>query len=105
MLKIYGSRLCPDCIACKNALDANSVSYEFVDITDSMKNLKEFLKLRDTDPVFADAKENAYVGIPALVGKDGSITIDWEHYLKENGLEAEPQPQTGAACRIDGKGC
>ncbi len=105
MLKIYGSKLCPDCVACKNTLDGNGVSYEFVDITDSMKNLKEFLKQRDTDPVFADARDNGYVGIPALIGEDGNITLDWEKYLQANGMKAEAQIRTGAACRIDGTGC
>ena len=105
MLKIYGSKICPDCVACKAALDANSAAYEFVDITDSMRNLKEFLKHRDNDSVFAEARVKGYVGIPALVGEDGKITLDWESYLKENGMKVEPKAQEGAACRIDGTGC
>ncbi|MBQ6508737.1 MAG: hypothetical protein IJI07_04615 [Flexilinea sp.] len=105
MLKIFGSKVCPDCVACKNSLDANGVDYDFVDITDSMKNLKEFLKLRDNDPLFNDARENGYVGIPALIKEDGSITLDWEGYFKENGLKAEAEIRTGAACRLDGTGC
>ena len=105
MLKIYGSKICPDCVACKSALDANGAGYEFVDITDSMRNLKEFLKKRDTDPVFDEAREKGYVGIPALLGEDGNITLDWKNYLKENGMEVEPQTREGAACRIDGTGC
>ncbi len=105
MLKIYGSKLCPDCVACKNCLDANGVSYEFTDITSSMKMLKEFLKERDKNPVFEDARENGYVGIPALVADDGKITLDWKQYLKDNGISAEPEIQQGAACRIDGTGC
>ena len=105
MLKIYGSRLCPDCVACKNSLDANAVNYEFIDITEGMKNLKAFLKLRDTDPVFTDARGNGYVGSPALVNEDGKITLDWEKYLSENGFAGEPGTGAGAACSIDGKGC
>lgn len=105
MLKIYGSKLCPDCVACKNALDANGMSYDFVDITDSMKNLKEFLKQRDTNPVFEDARANGYVGIPALVPENDNITLDWEKYLEDNGLKAGSEIRTGAACRLDGTGC
>ncbi len=45
MVKIYGSDLCPDCVACKTAFDADGISYEFVNITAGMKNLKEFLNL------------------------------------------------------------
>ena len=47
MLKIYGSDLCPDCIECKYNLDRNNIEYENKDITRNLKDLKEFLKLRD----------------------------------------------------------
>ena len=105
MLKVYGSDLCPDCVACKAAFDANGVAYEFVNVTESMRNLKEFLKKRDSDPVFDDAREKGYVGIPALVSEDGGITLDWENYLKENKLNKTANLKTGSACRIDGTGC
>ena len=105
MVKIYGSDLCPDCVACKAAFDADGISYEFVNITAGMKNLKEFLKLRDKEPVFDEAKSNGYVGIPALLSEDGTITLDWEAYLKERGLSGSTALKTGTACRIDGTGC
>lgn len=105
MLKIYGSDHCPDCVACKAAFDANGMTYDFINITESMKNLKEFLKIRDTDPTFNEARENGYVGIPALVKDGGAITLDWEGCLKEFGMNPEPVVKTGAACRLDGTGC
>lgn len=105
MVKIYGSDLCPDCVACKAAFDANGISYDFVNITAGMKNLKEFLKLRDNQAVFDDARQNGYVGIPALLSENGSLTLDWETYLKENGISTATTQKTGTACRIDGKGC
>ena len=105
MLKIYGSDLCPDCVACKAALDSCGAAYDFVNITASMKNLKEFLKLRDTNAVFDDARAGGYVGIPALLREDGSITTDCEGCLKENGLSLQEAEKTGAACRLDGSGC
>ena len=105
MLKVYGSPLCPDCTACKAAFDANGIVYDFVDVTGSMHNLKEFLKCRDTNEVFTDARQNGYVGIPALIREDGSITLEWEAYLKENGLSADAAIPVGKACRIDGSGC
>ena len=105
MVKIYGSDLCPDCVACKTAFDADGISYEFVNITAGMKNLKEFLKLRDNNPVFTEAKSSGYVGIPALLSEDGTITLDWEAYLKEGSLSGSTAPKTGTACRTDGTGC
>jgi len=95
MLKVYGSELCPDCVACKAAFDENNVAYDFINITTSMRNLKEFLKLRDNDPVFDDARWS----------DDGTLTLDWEAYLHEAGLSKSDSIKTGAACRIDGTGC
>ncbi|MBQ6343367.1 MAG: hypothetical protein IJI41_09610 [Anaerolineaceae bacterium] len=105
MLKIYGSDLCPDCVSCKAAFDANNVTYEFVNITESMRNLKEFLKLRDNDSVFDDPRQKGYVGIPALLFEDGRISLDWESYLTDNGFTINTSEKKGTACRIDGSGC
>ena len=57
MLKIYGSEMCPDCVACKKNFDFYHIEYEFIDINKTLKNLKIFLKLRDTLPVFDHCKE------------------------------------------------
>ena len=105
MLKVYGSELCPDCVACKSAFDANNLPYDFVNITGSMRNLKEFLRLRDASPVFENAKKNGYVGIPAIMKENGDIVLDWEECLKEAGASAPAHEKAGNACRIDGTGC
>ena len=78
MLKIYGSMLCPDCVQCRKDLDQAGVSYEYLDFSDELKNLKEFLKLRDTCSVFEAVRREGRLGIPCLVREDGSVTLDWE---------------------------
>ena len=40
MVKVYGSKMCPDCMRCTGNLDANGLEYEFVDINRNLKNLK-----------------------------------------------------------------
>lgn len=85
-MKVYGSDLCPDCFEATENFDFNGLEYEFINITDSMRTLKEFLKLRDTREEFAEAKAAGLVGIPAIVREDGSITLDWEGYLEEEGF-------------------
>lgn len=105
MLKVYGSGMCPDCIEFKYNLDRNKIEYENIDITQSLKGLKEFLKLRDSDEVFNTAKENGYIGIPALVKDDGSLSLDWEGYFTELGIEVIHPGDEGTACSLDGKGC
>ena len=47
MLKIYGSMLCPDCVRCCEELKNAEVPFEYCDFCDSLRNLKEFLKLRE----------------------------------------------------------
>ena len=85
MLKVYGSMLCPDCVDCCKDLDNAGVSYEFLDFSDSLANLKAFLKLREGD-IFRDVKEKGSIGIPCILRDDGSVTLDWSEYVSQ----AEP---------------
>ncbi|MCR5808235.1 MAG: glutaredoxin [Clostridiales bacterium] len=104
MMTVYSSPLCPDCREAKANFDAHGIPYRLVDVTSSMRDLKEFLKLRDGSPVFDICRENGFIGIPAIVFEDGSVTLDWESVLKERGLPVvyrEERP----ACRLDGSGC
>ena len=52
MSKMYGSMLCPDCVEAKEYFEKINYKYDFVNITESMANLKEFLHLRDTRKEF-----------------------------------------------------
>lgn len=81
MLKIYGSMLCPDCVDCCADLDNTSLEYEFLDFSASLRNLKEFLAIRDREPVFDAVRENGSIGIPCIVKEDGSVTLDWAEFL------------------------
>ena len=81
MLKIYGSMLCPDCVQCLADLDKAGVAYEYLDFSDNLKNLKEFLNIRDCDPIFADAKRQGSIGIPCIIDEQGSVQLDWRVYV------------------------
>lgn len=81
MLKIYGSMLCPDCVQCREELDKAGVCYEYLDFSDSLQNLKEFLKLRDTSPVFSEVREAGKIGIPCIQRPDGTLTLSSEEFL------------------------
>ena len=48
--------------------------FRFVDIGSHVKNLKAFMALRDSDPVF-DSVKNKGIGIPAFVHDDGTVTL------------------------------
>jgi glutaredoxin-related protein len=105
MLKVYGSPMCPDCRNCKINFDKYGVEYEYIDINASLKNLKEFLILRDREECFVRLKKIHDIGIPAIMDGHRVFTA-WETYLKELGhTDLEYEKYEGQACSIDGKGC
>ena len=75
MPKVYGSMLCPDCVEAKEYFEKVNYKYEFVNITESMKNLKEFLALRENRKEFEEIKKLGYVGIPAILTDDNKIIL------------------------------
>ena len=98
MIKIYGMKSCPDCVAVDKQVEGDS-RYQVIDIGEHVRLLKEFLRLRDTNPVFDEAKKKGYAGIPCFVLEDGTVTLNPE----EAGLKSgRPEP---TSCRIDGSGC
>ncbi len=105
MFKIYGSEMCPDCVACKVNFDKCGVDYEFVDINKNLRDMAEFLQYRDENPVFDHCKEIGDIGLPALMREDGSIFLDWEGYLKERGFSVEWSEMKTQACSLDKRGC
>ena len=80
-MKIYGSMMCPDCVKCREDLDRAGVTYEYLDFADSLWNLKVFLHLRDSEPVFAELKKAGKIGIPCIVREDGTVTLSWEEFM------------------------
>ena len=81
MLKIYGSMQCPDCTRCREDLDRAEVAYEYLDFGTNLKALKEFLAIRDKNPVFAEVKEMGTIGIPCILREDGTVTLNWVEFL------------------------
>ncbi len=101
MIKIYVMSTCPDCKDVKRTA-TNDPRFQIVDIGEHVRNLKEFMKLRDTHPKFEAARRRGLVGIPSFLKEDGSVTFKPE----EVGLTFEPEGHdAGAACNIDGSGC
>ena len=87
MLKVYGTKLCPDCIAMEANFKKAGIDYEFVNIFESMPKFKSFLDLRDKEAVFDHSKEIGDTGLPALQREDGSLFLNWEDYLTDLGFE------------------
>ena len=83
MLTIYGSMMCPDCVECRKDLDEAGVEYTYLDFAEDLRNLKAFLTLRDTDPAFAQVREEGRIGIPCILGEDGTVSLDWSMYVSQ----------------------
>lgn len=83
MLKIYGSKLCPDCVACLQDLDDAHIPYEYCDFSDKLEYLKEFLKLRESVSIFDAVRSAGAIGIPCIVDEEGSVSLDWSLYVSQ----------------------
>lgn len=97
MIKVFVMGTCSDCTQVKSQLAGNS-KYELIDIGEHVKNLKQFLHLRDNNHAFDEIKAQGYVGIPCFVMEDGTIKFSLDDIV----IEDLPD---GAACSLDGKGC
>lgn len=98
MIKIYGMKTCPDCVAVDKQVQGND-RYEVIDIGEHISLLKEFLRIRDNSAVFDEAKQKGYAGVPCFVLEDGTVTLNPEEAGLQSGM-AE-----GTACNLDGTGC
>lgn len=103
MMKVYGSKMCKDCVELKRNFDHYHIEYEFLDVNENLKTLKEFLFLRDTLPVFDEVKSVHAIGLPTLVLDSGKVLLDWEGYLQKMGYE--PLSHEIKSCSLNGKGC
>ena len=76
MIRIYGMPSCPDCQVIGPQVMQHLDKYQPNDIGSDVHVMKEFLRLRDTSPVFDEAKKNGSIGIPCFVFEDGTVTLD-----------------------------
>lgn len=75
-MKFYGTMMCKDTVYADKVLRKNGIDIEYIDITASMQNLKEFLKFRDSNKEFDSIKADGKAGVPVFILDDGSITFD-----------------------------
>ena len=75
-MKVYGADICIDCRNYKAIQKNRGFEVEYIDIMENTSNLKEFLKIRDLDPVFDSVREHHGIGIPLFVREDGVKTFD-----------------------------
>lgn len=105
MIKVYVMETCPDCRAVKE-LAKTDPRFELVDLGHHVRNLKEFLRLRDTSPAFAPVRARGSIGIPCFVYDDGHVGFAIPEVPKGTSDTVSPgEAPSGEACSLDGKGC
>lgn len=72
---VFGSEHWPGCEPAKEYLSEKNIEFDYIDITESMANLKIFLRYRDSYDEFKGVKETGSVGIPCVVINDGEEII------------------------------
>lgn len=85
---LYGSKHWPGCGPVKEFLEKNNIEHTYVDITENMKNLKEFIKIRDTHDAYKGIRGRAMVGIPMLKIGEEVILGPTEERLMELFIKA-----------------
>lgn len=97
MIKLYVMQTCPDCTQVKEQAKGDP-RFEVIDIGEHVRNLKQFLNLRDNHPAFDKVRSKGSIGIPCFVMEDGTVTFSPDDVRLAD-------IELGASCSIDGKGC
>jgi glutaredoxin-related protein len=82
-ITVYGTTVCPKTIHDLNVLWDKGCTVNFINITGSIGLLREFINMRDEDPVFSSIKAEGRLGTPFFVLDDGTRTHDLNIVLKK----------------------
>lgn len=73
MLKVYGTKICPDCIACEASFKKYGIGYEFVNIFATMPDFKEFCACGMPVPPLLTLRSRAAWGFRPASRKTGKF--------------------------------
>lgn len=104
-MKVYGAEICINCRNYKAIQKSRDFQAEYIDITENTSNLKEFLQMRDNDPIFAPVREHGGIGISLFVNNDGAKTFDINEafsWIKQDPVRDEEIVEHRNSCGING---
>ena len=78
---VIGSHLCPDTLYALNKLVEAKADITFQNLSASLPDLKAYLALRESSPLYESVRKNGGIGIPAFVLEDGTVTLELEQVL------------------------
>jgi len=73
---VIGSHLCPDTLAALGKLSAVGADIDFKDILSCHADLKEYLKLRDTNVLYEEIRGTERLGVPCFILENNEVTMD-----------------------------
>jgi len=79
---VIGSHLCPDTLAALNKLSAAGADLDFKDILSCHADLKDYLKLRDTNVLYEEIRGTERLGVPCFILEDNEVTMDINKVLE-----------------------
>ena len=104
-MKVYGAEICIDCRNYKAIQQSRGFEAEYVDITADTTNLREFLSIRDNEPIFDEVRAHNGIGIPLFVREDGQKTFDLNEamsWINQPAVEDHEIVEKIMACSIYG---
>lgn len=104
-MKVYGTSICVDCRNYKAVQKKRGFAAKYIDITENTSNLREFLALRDKEPIFDEVRAHNGIGIPLFVNDDGAMTFDINEALSwigEAPVREDEIEEKVMACSIHG---
>lgn len=66
-------------------MDEHGIQYKYLSFSDSIMNLRKFLKYRDEEPMFDEIKAAGRVGLPLFQLEDGTLTFSLEEVIEKTG--------------------
>ena len=71
-----------DTLYALNKLTEAGIEMDFKNLSASLPDLKVYLGLRDTEPMYEKVKAGGGIGIPCFILEDGTKTMDLKDVLK-----------------------
>ena len=81
------------------------LKYPYIDITEDTAKLREFLQMRDNDPIFDLLRAHSGIGIPLFVKEDGTKTFDINEafsWIGQEPVKEEEIVEHRDSCGING---
>ena len=80
-ITVIGSHLCPDTLYALCKLREANIDVDFQNLSASLPDLKAYLAVRESDPMYEAVRKNGGIGITCFIFEDGRRTLDLDQGL------------------------